>query len=250
MAFVFIGQVNILAPIVTINFMLTYSAVDYSYFSVTMSYNLQRCYKVSQAAPKTPSSSQPLILDKSTSYGSNGTLLAFTKDMDQLFKEGCTESTNSTKTPEKKEKNFMKLKKSRKPAKQTLQDSFQLDLKQNTDLEGPTANRTVEERENREVAKMADSPDYGNTDQAANKGRSTPDQAATEGRSTPDQVQEDGSTTDEGRGDHEASEEPLDNQGEAGQCMCDEEEYVEGTGDQEKLFTEANQPGAEEREGK
>lgn len=248
MAFVFIGQVNILAPIVTINFMLTYSAVDYSYFSVTMSYNLQRCYKVSQAAPKTPSSSQPLILDKSTSYGSNGTLLAFTKDMDQLFKEGCTESTNSTKTPEKKEKNFMKLKKSRKPAKQTLQDSFQLDLKQNTDLEGPTANRTVEERENREVAKMADSPDYGNTDQAANKGRSTPDQAATEGRSTPDQVQEDGSTTDEGRGDHEASEEPLDNQGEAGQCMCDEEEYVEGTGDQEKLFTEANQPGAEERE--
>ncbi|XP_077305879.1 solute carrier family 12 member 8 [Lithobates pipiens] len=251
MAFVFIGQVNILAPIVTINFMLTYSVVDYSYFSVTMSYNLQRCYKVSQAAPKTPSSSQPLILDKSTSYGSNGsngTLLAFTKDMDQLFKEGRTESTNGTKTPEKKEKNFMKLKKTRKPAKQTLQDSFQLDLNQNPELEDLTANRTAEGQENGEVVKIADSPNYGDTDPAANKGRSTPDQVANEGRSTPDQVQEDGSTTDEGRGDHEASEDPLDNQGEAGQCMCDEEEYVEGTGDREKLFTEAHQPAAEERE--
>uniref|UniRef100_A0A3P9K0Y1 Solute carrier family 12 member 8 n=1 Tax=Oryzias latipes TaxID=8090 RepID=A0A3P9K0Y1_ORYLA len=42
MAFVFIGQVNVLAPIVTINFMLTYSFIDYSYFSVAMTFRLQR----------------------------------------------------------------------------------------------------------------------------------------------------------------------------------------------------------------
>ncbi|XP_055009161.1 solute carrier family 12 member 8 isoform X2 [Boleophthalmus pectinirostris] len=41
MAFVLIGQVNILAPIVTINFMLTYSLIDYSFFSVAMTYRLQ-----------------------------------------------------------------------------------------------------------------------------------------------------------------------------------------------------------------
>uniref|UniRef100_A0A8C7HUN3 Solute carrier family 12 member 8 n=1 Tax=Oncorhynchus kisutch TaxID=8019 RepID=A0A8C7HUN3_ONCKI len=41
MAFIFIGQVNVLAPIVTINFMLTYTDFDYSYFSVAMTYNLQ-----------------------------------------------------------------------------------------------------------------------------------------------------------------------------------------------------------------
>lgn len=36
MAFVLVGQVNVLAPIITINFMLTYIAVDYYYFSLFM----------------------------------------------------------------------------------------------------------------------------------------------------------------------------------------------------------------------
>ncbi|KAM4698522.1 solute carrier family 12 member 8 [Rhinophrynus dorsalis] len=129
MAFVFIGQVNVLAPIVTINFMLTYSAVDYSYFSVTMSYNMQRCHKNNgRSRSRSMGPSQPLILDKSSSYGSNGTLLEFTKDMDQLFKPGHEEAVDPTKTPDKDSKKQKKQKKSRKPAKETLQDSFQLDL--------------------------------------------------------------------------------------------------------------------------
>ncbi|XP_071978236.1 solute carrier family 12 member 8 isoform X2 [Engystomops pustulosus] len=144
MAFVFIGQVNILAPIVTINFMLTYSAVDYSYFSVTMSYDLQRsCRKVGRAASRTPGPLQPLILDKTSSYGSNGTLLEFTKDMDQIFKPGHTDSVDSTKVQDKEQKKFIKLKKSRKPAKETLQDSFQLDLQQNQE---PDTEATSDER--------------------------------------------------------------------------------------------------------
>ncbi|KAM5153315.1 solute carrier family 12 member 8 [Mantella aurantiaca] len=241
MAFVFIGQVNILAPIVTINFMLTYSAVDYSYFSVTMTYNLQRCYrKVSQATSKTPGPTRPLILDKSTSYGSNGTMLEFTRDMDQIFKEGHMETTENTKTPDKKLKKLMKLKKSRKPAKQTLQDSFQLDFNQNTDTESLTADKTIDEQEDKTLGQEADDPDYRNKDNDAN-----------EGRSTPDQVQESGSTIDpaqDGEADDTASEDPLDSQGEASQCMCDEGEYVEGTGDKEKLFADVHQPGAEESE--
>ncbi|XP_044153495.1 solute carrier family 12 member 8 [Bufo gargarizans] len=136
MAFVFIGQVNTLAPIVTINFMLTYSAVDYSYFSVTMGYNLQRSRgKLGRVTSRTPGHLQPLILDKSTSYGSNGTLLEFTKDMDQIFKPGHTDPADGAKVQEKEQKTFMKLKKSRKPAKETLQDSFQLGLQQDRELE-------------------------------------------------------------------------------------------------------------------
>ncbi|KAM4025113.1 LOW QUALITY PROTEIN: solute carrier family 12 member 8 [Anomaloglossus baeobatrachus] len=132
MAFVFIGQVNILAPIVTINFMLTYSAVDYSYFSVTMSYDLQHSRrKVGRTTSRTPGPLQPLILEKSTSYGSNGTLLEFTKDMDQIFRPGQVDTADSTKIQDAEQKTFMKLKKSRKAAKETLQDSFQLDLQQN-----------------------------------------------------------------------------------------------------------------------
>ncbi|KAM3917172.1 solute carrier family 12 member 8-like [Leptodactylus fuscus] len=137
MAFVFIGQVNILAPIVTINFMLTYSAVDYSYFSVTMTYDQQRSRrKVGRVTSRTPGPLQPLILDKSSSYGSNGTLLEFTKDMDQIFKPGHMDTADSPKVQDKEQKTFMKLKKSRKPAKETLQDSFQLELQQNQELEG------------------------------------------------------------------------------------------------------------------
>uniref|UniRef100_A0A6I8QS40 Solute carrier family 12 member 8 n=1 Tax=Xenopus tropicalis TaxID=8364 RepID=A0A6I8QS40_XENTR len=130
MAFVFIGQVNVLAPIVTINFMLTYSAVDYSYFSVTMSYRMRHSPKKNgKPQSRGMSSTQPLILNKSTSYGSNGTLLEFTKDMNQLFKPNQTEVPGSSSSQEKDLKMF-KFRKPRRPAKQTLQDSFQLDLHQ------------------------------------------------------------------------------------------------------------------------
>ncbi|XP_035659360.1 solute carrier family 12 member 8-like [Branchiostoma floridae] len=39
-SFLFVGQLNLLAPIVTINFMLTYAMVDYAYFAVGMSYDM------------------------------------------------------------------------------------------------------------------------------------------------------------------------------------------------------------------
>ncbi|XP_010216651.1 PREDICTED: solute carrier family 12 member 8 [Tinamus guttatus] len=138
MAFVFIGQVNVLAPIVTIIFMLTYIAVDYSYFSVSLTYNiLQKPEKMQMENLRPAHSSQPLILNKPSAYGSdgiihsrsNGTLLEFTRDMDQLFKPFHNEPV----TCEKKEaaENLtqkVKQRKLKKPAKQTLQDSFLLDL--------------------------------------------------------------------------------------------------------------------------
>ncbi|XP_074857014.1 solute carrier family 12 member 8 isoform X2 [Carettochelys insculpta] len=142
MAFLFVGQVNILAPIVTIIFMLTYIAVDYSYFSVSMSYILQQKPKRTQKeTSRSVNSSQPLTFEKTSRYGSDGiiqsrsdgTLLEFTKDMDQLFKP-FNKDPGTHKEKEERDKNLnqkVKQRKIKKPAKQTLQDSFLLDLDHN-----------------------------------------------------------------------------------------------------------------------
>ncbi|PKK28695.1 solute carrier family 12, member 8 [Columba livia] len=137
MAFVFIGQVNVLAPIVTINFMLTYIAVDYSYFSVSLTYNIQQKPDVTQMENVRPAHpSQPLIFNKASGRAvdgiiqtrSNGTLLEFTKDMDQLFKPFRSEPGTCKKERAENLTRKAKQKKANKPAKQMLQDSFLLDL--------------------------------------------------------------------------------------------------------------------------
>ncbi|NXR77449.1 S12A8 protein, partial [Pycnonotus jocosus] len=137
MAFVFIGQVNVLAPIVTINFMLTYIAVDYSYFSISLSYNTQQNPEETQMGTARPAhSSQPLIFNKPPSRAadgviqsrSNGTLLEFKKDMDQLFKPFFSEPSTCKREGAENLTQKGKGKKAKKPAKQTLQDSFLLDL--------------------------------------------------------------------------------------------------------------------------
>lgn len=140
MAFVLVGQVNVLAPIVTINFMLTYIMVDYSYFSLAMG----PC-----SHPRVPESmhregtgtlpcSEHLLLEKAPSYGSEGTaqslsegtLLEFTKDMDQLLQlNRKLESSQSRRGENDRIPENQKRRKCKKVTKQTLQDSFLLDLK-------------------------------------------------------------------------------------------------------------------------
>ncbi|XP_071418723.1 solute carrier family 12 member 8 isoform X1 [Pithys albifrons albifrons] len=134
-AFVFIGQVNVLAPIVTINYMLTYTAVDYSYFSVSLSHSIQQKPDEMQMGTARPAhSSQPLLFNKPSSHAadgvtqirSNGTLLEFKKDMDQLFKPFCSEPGTCKKEGAGNLTQKVKKKKAKKPAKETLQDSFLL----------------------------------------------------------------------------------------------------------------------------
>ncbi|XP_064800490.1 solute carrier family 12 member 8 isoform X4 [Oncorhynchus masou masou] len=152
MAFIFIGQVNILAPIVTINFMLTYSFIDYSYFSVAMTYNLQpREKRVGPAKrPGTGASSftnhtsKPLMTTTHQGYGTEGdvaspgkgTLLEFTRDMDQIFplpNGGEQEETEKDKATEKVSMPGLRgrIRRVKAPAKKTLMDSFGLDLNSN-----------------------------------------------------------------------------------------------------------------------
>ncbi|XP_078085299.1 solute carrier family 12 member 8 [Mustelus asterias] len=140
MAFIFIGQVNVLAPIVSINFMLTYSVVDYSYFSICMSYDIQQKEKNrNKVNARTYKPSQKPNLDGPLKNGTGGpikgntkgSLLEFNKDMNQIFQTVPLEREEEMKINQKKEKNVNQsvlLKKVRKPAKQTLQDSFLLNL--------------------------------------------------------------------------------------------------------------------------
>ncbi|XP_047420912.1 solute carrier family 12 member 8 [Sciurus carolinensis] len=142
MAFVLVGQVNVLAPIVTINFMLTYIAVDYSYFSLSMGpCSLPQVPEpVLRETSEALCCSEHLLLEKAPSYGSEGsaqslsegTLIQFTKDMDHLLQlTGSLESSQpssgeSDRIPESQKK------KCKKATKKTLQDSFLLDLKSPT----------------------------------------------------------------------------------------------------------------------
>ncbi|NXD43429.1 S12A8 protein, partial [Copsychus sechellarum] len=156
MAFVFIGQVNVLAPIVTINFMLTYIAVDYSYFSLSLSYNIQQKPEETQMGAARPAhSSQPLIFNKPPSpvadgviqSRTNGTLLEFKKDMDQLFKPFLSEPSTCKREGAENLTQKHKQKKAKKPAKQTLQDSFLLDLQHDAPLAQHSWDETTEPQE-------------------------------------------------------------------------------------------------------
>ncbi|XP_066097558.1 solute carrier family 12 member 8 isoform X3 [Saccopteryx bilineata] len=135
-----LGQgVNVLAPIVTINFLLTYLAVDYSYFSLSM---------VSCGHPQGPEAthrddmgalrcSEHLPLVKAPSYGSEGnaqslsegTLLEFTRDMDQLLQLTRMPESSQARPGEGDRIPEHQKRKCKKATKQTLQDSFLLDLK-------------------------------------------------------------------------------------------------------------------------
>lgn len=143
MAFIFIGQVNVLAPIVTINFMLTYSFIDYSYFIVAMTFQLQTKERDPPLVAKgdqrrsSGQSTRPLIEDALPKYGSvgeslqtKGTLLEFTQDMNQIFPavsniDGGAENVGSVSEPSSRCKSRAAT------AKQKLMDSFGLDLNSN-----------------------------------------------------------------------------------------------------------------------
>lgn len=141
MAFIFIGKVNVLAPIVTINFMLTYSFIDYSYFSVSMTFQLQNKEKAAKTNryKLTQQSSRPLIEATLPNYGSGGqssvpkgTLLEFTKDMNQIFPPTSNFDAGADRISTKQEPSGrFKNRKSSISTKQKLMDSFGLDQNSN-----------------------------------------------------------------------------------------------------------------------
>ncbi|XP_077392800.1 solute carrier family 12 member 8 isoform X4 [Festucalex cinctus] len=139
-AFIFIGRVNVLAPIVTINFMLTYSFIDYSYFCVVMTFR-SRNDDESGRRRFTRETSKPLIDNNAPDYGSGGespqrkgTLMEFTKDMDRIFPS----ASGGVAGPEKSSQG----RSTSKEAKQKLMDSFGLDLQNDADEKAPEFGKT------------------------------------------------------------------------------------------------------------
>uniref|UniRef100_A0A8C5ZGR1 Solute carrier family 12 member 8 n=1 Tax=Marmota marmota marmota TaxID=9994 RepID=A0A8C5ZGR1_MARMA len=138
-----LGQgVNVLAPIVTINFMLTYIAVDYSYFSLSM--GLCSLPQVPEPVLRETSEALPcsehLLLEKAPSYGSEGsaqslfegTLLQFTKDMDQLLQLTRRQESSHPRPGDSDRIPESQKRKCKKVIKKNLQDSFLLNLKSPT----------------------------------------------------------------------------------------------------------------------
>lgn len=166
MAFIFIGQVNVLAPIVTINFMLTYSFIDYSYFSVAMTFQLQTKEKRDtiilakrNRRSSSRTSSRPLIEATLPSYGSGdknpqskGTLLEFTRDMDQIFPPVTNVDCRAEKSSSVQELS-RKPRRRKATAKQKLMDSYGLDLNSNmfSEEKGGELSSAPSEEEDEEV---------------------------------------------------------------------------------------------------
>lgn len=121
--FIVVGDINTLAPVVTTTFMLTYTAVCYSYFALAMSYDRrkQREDKFSEEKQPVTSLTVESATKESASYGSTNQTVGpmvyedsfqrFASDLDKLFPERLTHrgqhhlarqhsDSNSPTTPE------------------------------------------------------------------------------------------------------------------------------------------------------
>lgn len=104
--FIWVGQLNTLAPIVTMPFLLTYATIDYAYFALAQSFNIQQAreerfrsvnYFLSLIRPENKenfhfirqqASTKKLTNGASTSYGSTQSPNRFdSSDLDELFPE-------------------------------------------------------------------------------------------------------------------------------------------------------------------
>ncbi|XP_075553045.1 solute carrier family 12 member 8 isoform X3 [Dermacentor variabilis] len=88
--FILAGQVNTLAPLVTIPFLLTYACVEYAYFSMAMTYDIQR--RRNERFRQQAAIIRAQTTDK-TSYGALGDAKVATSDLDQLFPERVHDKT-------------------------------------------------------------------------------------------------------------------------------------------------------------
>jgi solute carrier family 12 (potassium/chloride transporters), member 8 len=83
--FIWVGQLNTLAPIVTMPFLLTYAAIDYAYFALAQTFNIQEereeRFKQQNLIKKLPNGTSP-------TYGSIDSPSRFdSSDLDELFPE-------------------------------------------------------------------------------------------------------------------------------------------------------------------
>lgn len=80
-AFIMVGDINTLAPIVTMPFLLTYACIDYSYFALAQTFDIQtkreERFRIQAQSP----------LYETRNYGTNNHSDYHDNDLDQLFPE-------------------------------------------------------------------------------------------------------------------------------------------------------------------
>ncbi|KAL9699825.1 hypothetical protein quinque_003266 [Culex quinquefasciatus] len=91
-AFILVGDINKLAPIVTMPFLLTYACIDYSYFALAQTFDIQNTreerFRIQAQSP----------LYETRNYGAAGGDYHDNNDLDQLFPERTRHKNLSTPT--------------------------------------------------------------------------------------------------------------------------------------------------------
>ena len=143
MAFILIGNLNALAPIVTMPFLLTYAGIDYAYFKLAMSYDIKQRKKSAEmesvtskqpkfypAKDKTPETK--LVIDdelNKTSYGTDGVQNGEFRKI-----EPCSEYESGEKDDSKEQENIDK--DSLKAEKDKSETKVQVERRKGSDNEG------------------------------------------------------------------------------------------------------------------
>ena len=65
-----IGNLNALAPIVTMPFLLTYAAIDYAYFKLAMSYDIRQQQKMAERNKPKSAQTRLISVDSQVNFSS------------------------------------------------------------------------------------------------------------------------------------------------------------------------------------